>query len=87
MSEQPQLEWNDRYGGKWPDPKTVCDGPCEGMGTWPAYSRAHDTLNSVDRCTPIDDDHDAIVAVGATPGDDGWAFLTCSTCGGTGRIG
>lgn len=31
------IEWSDRYGGpgNWPDPETVCKGPCEGMGVYP----------------------------------------------------
>lgn len=29
------FEWSDRYGGMWPDPETVCKGPCEGMGWVP----------------------------------------------------
>lgn len=29
--------YTDRYGGPagWPDPETVCKGPCEGTGTYP----------------------------------------------------
>lgn len=33
MSEP--IEFTDRYGGNWPDPETVCKGPCEGMGFYP----------------------------------------------------
>jgi hypothetical protein len=31
------VEYTDRYGGpeNWPDPATVCTGPCEGMGVYP----------------------------------------------------
>lgn len=29
------IDWADRYGGDWPDPSTVCNGPCEGMGIYP----------------------------------------------------
>jgi DnaJ-class molecular chaperone len=31
------IEYTDRYGGpaNWPNPDTVCPGPCEGMGVYP----------------------------------------------------
>ena len=37
MTEPQSLEWTDRYGGPahWPDPATVCPGPCEGLGVYP----------------------------------------------------
>lgn len=33
----------------------------------------------------MDDDTALIEASGATPGPDGWAFLKCPDCGGTGK--
>lgn len=85
----PELEYSDRYGGQWPDADTVCPGPCEGTGVYPAYSPDHDTRNppipgaAIGRA--MDDDSALIAAAGATPGDDGWAFLTCPECGGSGK--
>jgi len=35
MSKQDELIFTDRYGGNYPDPKTVCEGQCEGMGVYP----------------------------------------------------
>jgi hypothetical protein len=29
------FNFSDRYGGRRPDPKTACPGPCEGMGVYP----------------------------------------------------
>lgn len=41
------MEFTDRYGGpeNWPEPETVCRGPCEGIGVYP--TRVRDT-GSVD---------------------------------------
>ena len=30
-----KIIFTDRYGGNYPDPKTVCKGQCEGMGWYP----------------------------------------------------
>lgn len=85
-----QIEATDRYGGpaNWPDPNTVCDGPCEGMGVYPAYSPKHDTKRETTDPQAMSgtDDTAAIEAAGKTPDDDGWAFLTCPDCGGTGKV-
>jgi len=29
----------DRYGGQYPDPKTMCKGQCEGLGVYPKKTR------------------------------------------------
>lgn len=81
-----EIEATDRYGGNYPDPATVCEGPCEGMGMYPAYSAKYDTRTGSDVCRPVEqeDDTAAIEASDQTPGDDGWLFLTCADCGGTG---
>lgn len=85
-----QIEATDRYGGNYPDPETVCPGPCEGMGVYPVYSAKHD--ERYDAATAVTTTHAAedealIEASGITPGDDGWAFLNCPDCGGSGRVG
>ena len=30
-----KIIWKDRYRGDYPDPETVCEGQCEGMGVYP----------------------------------------------------
>lgn len=55
--------YTDRYqalGMSYPDPETVCVGPCEGVGWYPEQ----------DPASP-----------------DGWRFLECPACGGTGKRG
>lgn len=82
-----EIEATDRYGGHWPDPETVCEGPCEGMGVFPAYSPRYDERrNGTDPQAMVDVDDTALIeAAGATPDDDGWAFLTCPECDGSGK--
>lgn len=29
----------DRYGGNYPDLKTMCKGQCEGLGVYPKYNQ------------------------------------------------
>ena len=79
------FEFTDRYkatGTPYPNPETMCEGPCEGMGIYPhklgdedetpqereLWQAAHDALNSHDES-----------------GCDGWHFIKCSTCNGTGK--
>lgn len=38
MPRSSKAIFTDRYGGRYPDPKTVCKGPCEGMGVYPVPS-------------------------------------------------
>lgn len=66
----------DRYsalGIPGPDPATVCRGPCEGTGFVPV--REDDT--------EYGDDWKLAEAKSAT--DDGWHFVACHACKGTGR--
>lgn len=84
MSEM--IEATDRYGGNWPDPSTVCEGQCDGMGMFPAYDPAYDVrAGEPDHCMPAKDDAEMIRQAGVTPGPDGYAFLKCRDCGGTGK--
>lgn len=72
------IEWSDRYSGtgvERPDPNTVCPGQCEGMGVVPVQS---------------DDDDPVFAALWReaekqAPSDDGWHFVKCPTCEGTGK--
>ena len=68
-------QWNDRYGGKWPDPTSVCKGPCEGTGKVPVHHS--------DRSEPY---HRLwLEAEKKSPSEDGWHFVKCPDCRGTGK--
>jgi hypothetical protein len=57
-----------------PDPETLCPGDCEGMGVVPVKADDDDQYY-----------RDAWKqAEAADPSDDGWHFVQCPTCGGTG---
>lgn len=71
----------DRYqtlGMPYPDPMTVCEGQCEGIGRVPVY-----------QTDPNDAEgpwHDLwLKAEAIAPAEDGWHFVECPTCGGTGK--
>ena len=82
-----EIEFHDRYsatGTPRPDPKTVCRGPCEGMGCVPV------TLEREKR--PGDPWHDKLVEAfrqaerdGQEPDDIGYIFVQCPACEGTGK--
>ena len=68
----------DRYqalGIPYPDPKTVCRGACEGTGRVPVQAD--------------DGDHEYeklwLEAEEKEPADDGWHFVTCPECNGSGK--
>lgn len=70
--------WITRYtalGMAEPDPETMCKGQCEGTGWVPVHR----------------DDPDPIFrkaweeAEKENPSDDGWHFVKCPDCGGSGR--
>jgi hypothetical protein len=78
MSEHDiEFEFVSRYGsGPGPDPETVCKGQCEGMGFYPtgrdgteAEIAAWDELHAKPHDEPC----------------DGWHFIKCADCGGTGK--
>lgn len=71
------MEFTDRYkaaGIPYPDPETMCPGDCEGMGVVPISSDEKDPV------------YRALwqAAEAKEPTDDGWHFVKCPTCGGTG---
>ena len=74
------IESTDRYealGIPQPDPATVCLGQCEGTGVYPQHQ---------DDITMTPDEQTAWDACEAeNPADDGWHFISCSACGGTGK--
>jgi len=71
-----KLEFTDRYTGMpYPDPKTMCDGQCEGMGVVPIGS---DDMEEPFRTLWLE-------AEKKKPSDDGTHFVTCPDCNGTGK--
>lgn len=73
-----KLEISTRYGpagSPMPDPETMCNGQCEGTGKVPI---------------PADETSPEwktlwVEAEKKSPSDDGWHFVDCPTCGGTGK--
>lgn len=68
-----EYEFTDRYkatGKPYPDVKTMCEGHCEGMGTYPES----------DQNDPL-----WIEAEKIKPTDDGFHFVKCPDCKGTGK--
>lgn len=68
----------DRYsalGIERPNPKTVCMGPCEGTGIVPVQA---DHANPPFRQLWQE-------AEDKEPSEDGWHFVTCNACEGSGK--
>lgn len=84
------IEYTDRYGGPggWPDPGTMCKGQCEGMG-WVPVKVGTSSFGGVESAEETDPVLRALWAEAEAEGhaEDGWHFVTCPTCGGTGRCG
>ncbi len=83
----------DRYqalGIPYPDPKTMCLGPCEGTGWVPVYVNIPALEGDETRCR-LEDEPDLVLralwdaAESKKPCDDGWHFVACPECEGTGR--
>jgi len=74
------LVFTDRYqalGIPYPDPKTCCPGHCEGMGVVPIKLDYNDDPVFVQLWEQ---------AEAKEPSEDGWHFVKCPTCGGTGKV-
>ena len=71
-----KIIFTDRYGGHPPSVKTICPGQCEGMGTVPI--RKHERRQPWRRLW--------LEAEKVKPSEDGWHFVKCPTCGGTGKL-
>ena len=68
----------DRYqalGIPYPDPDTMCSGDCEGTRIVPVQA---DDENPVYR-------QRWLAAEKAEPADDGWHFVKCADCDGSGK--
>ena len=78
LQEEVELVATDRYqalGIPYPDPETVCAGQCEGTGYVP--------IKVTDMREPW---HSLwLKAEAEKPTDDGWHFVKCPDCGGTGK--
>ena len=71
--ETSEFEFTDRYkalGIPYPDPQTMCRGQCEGTGYYPE----DDSTNQL-----------WIKAEAKKPSEDGWHFVQCPECNGTGK--
>ncbi len=74
-------EFTDRYGGQpGPDPATMCQGPCEGLGVYPQSINSLDDASAHERAEVA-----RVLAGGQQDLSDGYAFIRCEACGGTGR--
>lgn len=71
--EKEKLEFSDRYGGNYPDIKTRCKGDCEGMGFVPVKKDDRGYQEKWE------------AAEVKKPAEDGWHFVTCNDCNGTGK--
>ena len=71
------IEFTDRYQAlsiPYPNPKTMCRGQCEGTGWVPISA---DDLSEPWHTLWLE-------AEAAKLSDDGWHFVKCPECGGTG---
>lgn len=84
------IEFTDRYdalGMAPPNPETMCKGGCEGVGCFPVYMVAGDKRKAGLR---LDDESDpTLVSLWKSselesPTDDGWHFVRCPSCEGSG---
>ena len=72
------LEFTDRYnalGLKSPNPNTMCKGDCEGTGFFPVYKNEENHVFMKLWCEAEKISHS----------DDGWHFIRCPRCNGTGE--
>ena len=73
-----EVEFTDRYqalGIPYPDPKTMCDGDCEGTGWVPCQESDEEPYHSL-----------WLEAERENPSNDGWHFVKCPQCDGTGKV-
>lgn len=88
------MEFTDRYGGRAPSWLRACHGGCEAMGVLPihrnGFDAALDGLELADQ--PLTTAElaawDALHVDEQFRGDpcDGWHFIPCTECGGSGRV-
>lgn len=71
-----QIEFTDRYGGRAPAWIRGCHGDREAMGFYPTKDQSEWPAGTRALGIPEDD---------GTP-DDGWRFVKCASCSGTGHV-
>lgn len=86
--------WEDRYtalGLPYPDPETICQGQCEGLGVVPIYFADNLPYDPM-RVGVSYTDHEINYwkhlwdkAEAEAHADDGWHFVKCPECGGSGK--
>jgi hypothetical protein len=72
------FEFTDRYralGIPYPNPKTICEGQCEGTGFVPIASDERDTKFKRLWDAAEAEEHS----------EDGWHLVKCPDCNGTGK--
>ncbi len=89
------IEFTDRYkamGIPYPDPKTMCKGHCEGTGVYPMFILVQhpksDLVNLPSREYAEEEKQFWIEEHQRCKGTnncDGWHFIKCSDCNGTGH--
>lgn len=94
-----QIEFTDRYGGRSPSWLRACHGQCEAMGVYPVHVDAHAKLGEMSEeefrkslVSPVGDltryeraEVDRLVIAHGIA-EDGWYFIRCQECRGTGRV-
>lgn len=84
------IEFTDRYGGNPPSQLRGCYGPCEAMGVVPVYQAIGDQSGKIVPVRDGDEDVSLVAAWHAaeavSPSEDGWHFVPCPECHGTGRV-
>ena len=91
-----EIEITDRYralGIPYPNQETCCEGQCEGTGAVPFCNPDFRLNDDARRLVPIRQDDDAKFyplweAAHSKPHDepcDGWHFVVCPDCGGSGK--
>lgn len=76
------IVWHDRYtatGRPYPKRETMCRGKCEGMGVYPYRKNPRPGLTRSDAEDAL---WDALEK--KRPTDDGYHFIRCAECKGTG---
>lgn len=95
LPEEVELYFTDRYkelGIPLPNPKTMCRGECEGIGFIPVYLKEGDRQYDNEgrcHCTEDAEEDERLIkrwheAEEKEPTKDGWHFVVCPDCEGTG---
>lgn len=91
------IAFTSRYGGNEPSWLQACLGHCEAMGVIPVYVRQREPAAEWNAFLPDEEDpvlraawerlHHGIDQYDPPHDCDGWHFVECPSCGGTGRVG